>query len=477
MAKLSKKKLDELNEKLLYQPKNIWETSSDAQRKEIMALAERYKRFLSVAKTERLAVTEIKRQALEADFAPLGAKAKGKRWFLEFRGKMAALVVLGKEPATAGLRIIGAHLDAPRLDLKMNPLYEDQGLAFLKTHYYGGVKKYQWLARPMALLGVVCAKDGRVAPLALGEDPDGPVFTVLDVLPHLSRRSQGEKKVNEAFEAERMNLLIAGLPLDSDEKGEKVKLAVLQRLYDEYGLTEHDLISAELEIVPAGPARDVGLDRAFVGGYGQDDRAAAFAAMAAILDLQNPLHTAVALFVDKEEVGSEGATGARSRAFELMISSILEAAGQPADYLAVRRVLAASQAISADAVAALDPDYPELHEKRNAALLGHGVGLSKYTGSGGKYSTSDADAEYVAWIRSVWDGAGAPWQVAAMGKIDEGGGGTIAKFLAEHGMEVIDAGPPLLSMHSPFEISHKADIHAARQAFLAFYQAAARRLE
>ena len=471
MAKLSKKKTEELSERLLKKSKSVWDDSGAAQRKEIMELGEKFKSFLDIAKTERLAVNEIRRQAEEAGFKSLAAGAKGNRFFLEFRGKVIALVVLGRQAPSAGMRLVGSHLDSPRLDLKVNPLYEEQELAFLKTHYYGGIKKYQWMARPLAIHGVVCLDDGKTVSLSLGEDPDGPVFTLLDLLPHLSRKSQGEKKLNEAIEAEKMNLVIAGLPVDSDEKGELVKLAVLQELNKRYGMTEEDFISAELEIVPAGPSRDVGLDRALIGGYGQDDRASAFATLEAILGLKDPEMTSVALFVDKEEVGSDGATGAKSRFIELLTAAILEAAKQPAAYIDVCKALAVSQMLSADASPALDPDYPEVHEKRNAAKMGYGVCLTKYTGSGGKYTANDADAEFVAWIRGVWNRAGVNWQTAAMGKVDEGGGGTIAKLLASRGMEVIDAGPALLSMHSPFEISHKADIFATLKAYEAFFLA------
>jgi aspartyl aminopeptidase len=362
-------------------------------------------------------------------------------------------------------------LDAPRLDLKTHPLYENQELAFLKTQYYGGIKKYQWLARPMALHGVVCTKKGKQVQIHIGDDPSDPVFTVLDLLPHLSRKSQSEKKVSEAFEAERMNLLIGGLPVDAEEGEEKVKLAVLKILQDKYGLDENDLISAELEIVPAGPARDVGLDRALVGAYGQDDRASSFAALEGILNAENPEITSLALFVDKEEIGSDGSTGARSRFLELLVAGLIEASGQKASFLKVARALADSKAISADVASAFDPDYPEVHEKLNAAYMGHGVVLHKYTGSGGKYGASDANAEFMAWVRRVWDQAGVVWHAGGLGKVDEGGGGTIAKFLAQHGMEIVDAGPPVLSMHSPFEISHKADIYSACMAFKAFFKA------
>ena len=474
MAKLSKKKLKELSEKLTRQNPAVWDKASAARRKEIFALAEEYKSFLDQAKTERLAVEAIVAQARHKDFKPLEGRFRGRKFFAVYQNKTVALAVLGKQGPEKGLRILGSHIDAPRLDLKMHPLYENQELAFLKTQYYGGIKKYQWLARPLALHGVICTKDGRTVTLALGDEPGDPVFTVLDLLPHLSRKSQGEKKLSEAVEAERMNLLIGGLPLDADEGSDKVKLAILKLLHDNYGISEPDLISAELEITPAGKARDVGLDRALVGAYGQDDRASAFASLRAVLEVDKPAVSCLCLFVDKEEIGSDGSTSARSRFLELVTAGLLEKAGSRPGYLEVSRALAASQAISADVNAAFDPDYPEVHEKLNAAYLGHGVTLTKYTGSGGKYGASDANAEYMAWIRQVWDQAGVIWQAAGMGKIDEGGGGTIAKLLAVHGMEIVDAGPALLSMHSPFEISHKADIYSTCQAFRAFLQAGPR---
>lgn len=476
MAKLSKKQIKDLSEKLALKPVTVWEKAGPKERKEIFSLAESYKTFLDEAKTERLAVDHIRQLAKKNGFKPLGGKAKGKKFYVEFQGKVIALAVLGKRPPSAGLRLIGAHVDAPRLDLKMHPLYENQELAFLKTHYYGGIKKYQWLARPLALHGVICTKDGKKIEMHMGDEPNDPVFSVLDLLPHLSRKTQGDKKVSEAFEAERMNLLIGGLPVDAEEgENNKVKLAVLDYLNKQYGINEADLISAELEIVPAGKARDVGLDRSLIGAYGQDDRASSFAALKALLDVKNPEMSCVALFVDKEEIGSDGSTSARSRFLELLVAGLCEAAGEKTGYLQVCRALSASQALSADVTGAFDPDYPEVHEKMNAAYMGHGIALTKYTGSGGKYGASDASAEYMAWVRGVWDKAKVVWQAAGMGKIDEGGGGTIAKFLAVHAMEVVDVGPPLLSMHSPFEISHKADIYSTCAAFSAFLKAPARK--
>ncbi|MCA1987982.1 MAG: aminopeptidase [Desulfarculus sp.] len=469
--KLNKKEIKALGEKLLRQPKTVWEQADAQTRAAIFALAEEYKTFMDQAKTERRAVAAIRAAAEKAGFKPLGSKAKGGRFYAELAGKTIALLVLGQRPVAQGVRLIGSHIDAPRLDLKMHPLFENQDLAFLKTHYYGGIKKYQWFARPLAIVGVVCTADGRTVEINLGDAPDDPVFTVLDLLPHLSRKGQEGKKLSEVFEAERMNLVIAGLPLDGEGNGDRIKLAAMQLLNQRYGIVEADLISAELEIVPAGNARDVGLDRALVGAYGQDDRASAFASLRAILDLKNPVAPALAVFYDKEEIGSEGMSGAQSRWIEHLVAAMLTANQEPTDYLTISRALAASKVLSADVNAALDPDYPEVHEKNNAARLGYGVTLTKYTGHGGKYGASDANAEFVAWLRGVWEKAGVTWQAAGMGKIDEGGGGTIAKFLAAYGADVVDVGPALLSMHSPFEIMHKADLWSSVQAYQAFFAA------
>ena len=472
MAKLTKKQFKQLSEKLAPVKKSVWDQCDAAQRKEIMKLGERYKDFLDAAKTERMAVKTILARARGNGFKMYKPGLKAKRLAFNYKGKVVALAVLGRRSPAQGMRLLGSHIDAPRLDLKMNPLYEDQELVFLKTHYYGGIKKYQWLARPLAIHGVVCTSQGKSVEVHIGDVADDPVFTVLDLLPHLSRQVQEAKKLSDAVEAERMNLLIGALPLEAEGGKDKVKLAVLKLLNDKYGITEPDLVSAELELVPAGMARDVGLDRALVGGYGQDDRSSAFASLEAILDLKDPAMTSVAIFLDKEEIGSEGATGAQSRFLELLTSSLLEAAGEPASYQQVFRALAASQMLSADVNAAYDPDYPEVHDKRNAAFLGYGVCLTKYTGHGGKYGASDADAEYVAWLRKVWDEAKVPWQAAGMGRVDQGGGGTIAKHMAVYGMDIIDVGPSMLAMHSPFEISSKADMYSSVKAYQAFYQAA-----
>ncbi len=421
----------------------VWDQVDQAERAAIFAYGDHYKTFLDRAKTEREAVTEIERQAKALGFVDLAGTETGPRGFYNYRGKNIVLVVQGRRPLTRGpAHLVASHIDSPRLDLKQYPLYEDTDLAFLKTHYYGGIKKYQWLARPLAIHGVVLKADGSRVQLTIGEDPADPVFTVLDLLPHLARKIQMDKKVSEAFEGEKLNVLAGSLPLGDAETKERVKLHLLKYLDDQYGIEEEDLISAELEVVPAGPARDLGWDRSLVGGYGQDDRSCAYASLAAILDVQEPEHTCLALFYDKEEIGSEGNTGRPKLASctRLWKPSWNARARAPQ---ACRRVLMASKALSADVTGGLDPDFPEVHEKRNAARLGYGVCFHKYGGSGGKYSTSDANAEYVAWIRKIFQEHGVVWQAGELGKVDEGGGGTIAKYLAVYGMEIIDCGTPL----------------------------------
>jgi aspartyl aminopeptidase len=464
-----KDEFKELRERLMVIHRLVWDQADQATREAIQAYGERYKAFLDQAKTEREAVTEIVRQARARGFIDLTLKKPGPKFFYNYKGKTIVLGVQGRRPLSAGLRLVASHIDCPRLDLKQYPLYEETDLAFLKTHYYGGIKKYQWLARPLALHGVILKADGAAVELRVGEDPADPVFAVLDLLPHLARKVQMDKKVTEAFEGEKLNVLVGSLPLGDAETKERFKLHLLKFLEDRYGVQEEDLVSAELEVVPAGAARDLGWDRSLVGAYGQDDRACAYASLEAILQVQEPEFTCLALFFDKEEVGSDGNTSAKSCLLEEIVELLLERQGESP--LARRRVLMASRAISADVTGALDPDWPEVHEKRNAARLGYGVNLTKYTGHGGKYNASDAHAEYIAWLRRVFNQAGVIWQAAHLGKVDEGGGGTIAKFLAIHGLEIIDCGTPLLSMHSPFEVASKADLYMTFKAYQAFFTA------
>jgi len=461
-----KDSLKEMQDRLTLTQRLLWDHLDEGERRVVEDFAEGYKSFLDQAKTEREAVFEVERQARARGFIDLNSGQPGTKYFFNYRGKTVALGVLGQRPVSQGLRILAAHIDSPRLDLKQNPLYEETDLVFLKTHYYGGIKKYQWLARPLALHGVIFKENGEVITLRLGEEPTDPVFTVCDLLPHLARKVQMDKKVDEAFIGEKMNLLVGSLPLGDKETKERFKLHLLNLLSQRYGLTEEDLISAELEAVPAGPARDIGWDCSLVGGYGQDDRASAFAAFEAILDINEPPCSCLTLLVDKEEVGSAGNTSAQSILLEELVAQLLQRQGESP---ALRRqALMQSQAISGDVAAALDPDWPEVYEKRNAARLGYGVVLTKYTGHGGKYHANDAHAEYINWVRGIFKQNGIIWQAAELGKIDEGGGGTIAKFLAAYGMDIVDCGPALLSMHSPFEVGSKADLYMSYRAFRGF---------
>lgn len=459
-------------EKDLYRPKKpVWNRLSARDRKEAFSYADSYKDFIGKAKTERESVETITDLAEKRGFVPFRqAKNKDGRLLWTFRGKAAALAVIGKTPICDGIRAIASHIDSPRLDLKQNPIYEETEMAFLKTHYYGGIKKFQWVARPLAIHGLILKGDGTTVPIELGEGPHDPVFTINDLLPHLAHKVQTKKKVSEAIPAEKLNVLIGGIPLlGPEDLKEGVRLRLLKILNERYGLVEEDLISAELEIVPAGPSRDVGLDGAFVGGYGQDDRSCAYASLNAILELERPPVTALALFLDKEEIGSDGNTGAKSSFFEAVVYDIMRHCGSSIDAGSLVGILMASKAISADVTAGIDPNYKEVYEEHNDALIGHGICLTKYTGSGGKYSANDAHAEYVNWVRRVWNSAGIVWQAGEMGKVDEGGGGTVAKYFAQRGIDIIDAGPPLLNMHSPFEIVHKADLLMSTRAYKAFY--------
>jgi aspartyl aminopeptidase len=464
--------IKDLRKNLVRERSTCWDRMDDAGKAAAGDYASRYRTFLDRAKTEREGVETVMDMAQEAGFIPLvGAdpRTKSDRYLWTWRGKMVALLRMGRNPAVEGLQIVAAHLDSPRLDLKPTPLYEAQDMAWLKTHYYGGIKKYQWVTIPLALHGVVIRADGTQARFSIGEEPGDPVFTVTDLLPHLSGKVQGDKRLAQAIPGEKLNILFGGLPIGTSEDGaDRVKLAILDLMSRGFKLTEEDLVSAELELVPAGPSREVGLDRAFVGGYGQDDRAAAFAAVDALLSMDEPEHCAMVVLFDKEEVGSDGDTGAKSRILELLVADALRAGGERIEGDTILRTLSRSRALSADVTAGIDPSWEAVHDMKNDARMGHGICLTKYTGSRGKAGASDAHAEFVGRIRRTWNDAGVLWQAGELGKIDEGGGGTVAKFLAALGMEVLDAGPPLLSMHSPFEIAHKADLWMTRRAYEAF---------
>lgn len=475
MDKEGKKTGKTIKEQLSFDQRLVWDQLPTAEREEVLKFNEDYKDFLA-AKTEREAVREIIRRAEEAGFVSLAeilAKGKkirpGNKVYTQNKEKNVALAVIGKEPMWHGINIIGSHVDAPRLDLKPNPLYEDQNLALMKTHYYGGIKKYQWPAVPLALHGVIIRENGEKVPVVLGEDPAEPVFIITDLLPHLAKEQLG-KKLGEAIPGEGLNIIVGGLPLEDREAKDRIKLAVLEMLNKKYGIVEEDFISAELELVPAGAARDIGFDRSLLGGYGQDDRVCAYTSLRAILGLTNVAHTAIALFVDKEEIGSTGNTGMRSRFFENTIAELLYLAAGDYNEIYCRRALAESRALSADVSVAIDPNYEGVLDKYNAARMGAGVVITKYTGSGGKYSTSDANAEFVAAVRQVFNRNKIVWQSGELGKVDGGGGGTIAQYIARYGMDVLDCGVALLSMHSPLEVAHKADIYMCYKAYRAFYE-------
>lgn len=451
---------------------NAWGKYKGEKREKVFAFAEGYKKFMTKCKTERECVEEAIREAKENGYERLeDIQASGKalkagdKVYAEVMGKTLAFFHIGTESFEQGMNIVGAHIDSPRLDLKQNPLYEDADLAMLDTHYYGGVKKYQWVALPLALHGVVAKKDGTVVQISVGEDDEDPVFGVSDLLIHLSA-TQLEKKANKVIEGEDMNLLVGSIPLEGEEK-EPVKKLVLKLLEEKYGISEEDFISAELEVVPAGAARDYGFDRSMVMAYGHDDRVCAYPSYQAMFTLEQPAKTCVCLLADKEEIGSVGATGMHSRFFENTVAEVMNCAGQYSE-LALRRALKNSRMLSSDVSAAFDPNYPSVMEKNNSAYLGKGLTFNKYTGSRGKSGSNDANAEYMAKIRKVLDDQNISWQTAELGKVDQGGGGTIAYILANYGMEVIDSGVAVLNMHAPWEIASKVDIYEAYRGYEAF---------
>ena len=466
----------ELQDKLLKKDRSVWATLPNEEEQAVFAFAEDYKKFLNEGKTERKAAQFMVKLAESQGFQPLEQLigsgqplAPGTKVYSLNRGKALIMAVIGQQPIEQGLNIIGAHLDAPRLDLKPNPLYENEGLAWFKTHYYGGIKKYQWVTIPLALHGVIIKGDGTKGEVTIGEDEQDPVLVISDLLPHLAQE-QMEKKMTEAITGEGLNLLVGSIPFQEEDLKEKVKIAILEKLHRDYGIVEEDFISAELEAVPAGKARDVGLDRGIVGAYGQDDRVCSYAALRAILEIGLPERTALALFVDKEETGSAGNTGMQGVFLENFIAEVTALASGDYRELACRRALAGSRALSADVNAALDPNYEGVMEKMNASRLGGGVVLTKYTGSRGKSSTSDANAEFVAQVRQLFNKKGITWQTGELGAVDKGGGGTIAMFMANLGMEVLDCGVALLSMHAPMELASKGDVFVLYKAYRAFFQ-------
>lgn len=457
--------------------KNVWTTYTPEQEEELNGICERYKSCLDEGKTERECVELGVRMARGAgyrdirDAAAAGESLKaGDKVYAVCMNKMLALFRLGEEPVSAGMNILGAHIDSPRIDVKQNPLYENEGLAYLDTHYYGGIKKYQWVAQPLALHGVVVQKDGTAVKVSIGEDADDPVFVITDLLIHLAQE-QMEKKASKVIEGEKLDLLIANRPLEEaagDEKEkEAVKANVLRLLKEKYGMEEEDFLSAELEIVPSGKARDCGLDRSMILSYGQDDRVCAFTSLFAMLDVAEAKRTGCCLLVDKEEIGSVGATGMHSRFFENTVAELIAMTEGESD-LKVRRALMHSRMLSSDVSAAYDPMFAEAFEKRSSAFFANGITFNKFTGSRGKSGSNDANAEYIAALRKALDDAGVAYQFAELGRVDLGGGGTIAYIMANYGMEVIDSGVAVLNMHAPYEVTSKADVYEAVKGYRAF---------
>lgn len=460
---------------------NAWDAYPGDKKQQVYDFAEQYRAFLSENKTERECVKTFVQQAEQAGYVDLKkvisegrSLQPGDKVYADHMGKSLALFVVGKAPISEGMNILGAHIDSPRLDLKQNPMYEDNDMVLLDTHYYGGVKKYQWVTLPLALHGVVAKKDGTVVEISIGEDASDPVVGVSDLLIHLAG-DQMEKKGSKVVEGENLDVLIGNLPADKkdDEKSEKerVKAQILQLLKQKYDIEEEDFLSAEIEVVPAGAARDYGLDRSMIMGYGHDDRVCAYPSFEAILQMEAPERTSVCLLVDKEEIGSVGATGMQSRFFENTVAEVLDRCGSYSD-LALRRALQNSRMLSSDVSAAYDPNYPSVSEKKNAAYFGRGIVFNKYTGSRGKSGSNDANAEYIAALRRIFDDNGVAFQTSELGKVDQGGGGTIAYILANYGMEVIDSGVAVLNMHAPWEIISKVDLYEAYKGYMAFLREA-----
>lgn len=455
--------------------KNAWEKYSKKDLKALDKLAEGYKAFLDNGKTERECINVIVNEMEENGYVELskvikaGRKLKaGDKVYTVNMQKAIILFQIGTAPITEGMNILGAHIDSPRLDLKQNPLYEDGGFALMDTHYYGGIKKYQWVTIPLAIHGVVVKKDGMTVIVNIGDAEDDPVFFVSDLLVHLSQE-QLEKKANKVIEGEQLDIIVGNKPLKDEEK-DKVKAGILKILKDEYDIEEEDFVSAELEIVPAGKAKDAGFDRSMVMGYGQDDRVCSYSSYIAMLECQAPKRTSCCILVDKEEIGSVGATGMQSRFFENSVAEIMALCGYE-DNLSLRRALANSRMLSSDVSSAFDPSFAGSFDKKNVAYLGGGMVFNKFTGSRGKSGSNDANAEYLGFIRKVMDDADVTFQTAELGKVDLGGGGTIAYILSLYGMNVIDCGVPVLNMHAPHEVTSKADLYEAKKGYLAFLQA------
>ncbi len=456
-----------LKDELFAKQEHAAYTCDEAEIKVADDFCEGYKKFLDNCKTEREAVAYTKELAIKegyTEFDPEKAYNTGDKVYYINRNKALILCTFGTESLKNGVKIVASHIDSPRLDLKPNPLYEDAELALFKTHYYGGIKKYQWTAIPLALHGVIYRKDGACITVNVGEDEGDPAFVVTDLLPHLDKK-QASKPLEEAILGENLNVLIGSRPFGNDKGSEMVKLNIMKLLNEKYGIIEEDFLSAELEVVPAFKAVDIGFDRSMIGSYGHDDRVCAYPSVIAAFDAKTPKYTSVTVITDKEETGSDGVTGMQSAYLKHFIADLARTQG-----LEGRDVIRASECLSADVNAGFDPIYPSVHDAMNAAYLNKGIVVTKYTGSRGKSGTSDANAEYMSKIRSLFDGANVAWQTGELGKVDEGGGGTVAKYVANLGVEVVDVGVPVLSMHAPFEVVAKLDVYMAYKGFKAFLE-------
>ena len=458
-----------LKEKLFNHKKNGWEEIETADMGAIYKFADEYMYFMNQSKTERETIRTTKEILIKNDFKnieEMETLQPGDKVFYINRDKSMYIAVIGTEILEKGLNIVGAHVDSPRLDLKPNPLYEDSGFALFKTHYYGGIKKYQWTTIPLSIHGVVVKTNGERIEINIGEDENDPIFTITDLLPHLAQ-DQMNKKLKDGIEGEDLNLLVGSIPFKDEKVSEKVKLNILKILNEKYGITEVDFLSSELELVPAFKARSLGFDSSMIAAYGQDDKVCSYGSLRAILNVQNPVKTAVCILSDKEEIGSMGNTGMESHVFDIFIAEILNKTNQNKPNM-LEKVFGNSRMLSADVDAGYDPTYAHVSERNNAAFLGRGIGLNKYTGARGKSGASDANAEFVAEIREIFEKNHIPYQVSELGKVDVGGGGTIAYILANKGIDVIDCGVPVLSMHAPYEVTSKFDVYMAYRGYEAF---------
>ncbi|MDD3050253.1 MAG: aminopeptidase [Candidatus Cloacimonetes bacterium] len=463
------------NNELTYKLKSFWETATKNEIKKAFDFSEKYTKFLDLCKTERETVVFLENELINRGYKSTEKNTEQKKIYKIFRNKTAAFAIIGKRPVSEGFNLIVSHIDSPRIDLKQRPLHEDNELkmSIIKTHYYGGIRKYQWVSTPLALHGFVVKKDGEAVNVCIGENSDDPVFIIPDLLPHLAQ-DQRSKKLDEAIDASKLNVVFSSIPYPDEDIKETVKYNALYLLNKRYGITETDLLSAELQFVPAGMSRDAGIDKSFIMGYGQDDKVCAYTSMQALFDC-DPAdldRTAIVYFADKEEIGSEGNTGAKSSFILDFVSDLMEVNGEKNDSISLRKAFINSQILSADVNAAINPNYPAVHEKDNAVHIGYGVSLTKFTGSRGKSGSNDANAEFMAKIARIFNEQKVNWQIGELGKVDQGGGGTIAKFMAELGAEVIDCGPGVLGMHSLYELTSKADVFSTYKAYKSFYQKA-----